>query len=162
MLTMIQKQLSAADAEAIATQLAAMQQLLTPVHISLNDTQRIGLRTMAEGREGFAKLVSDIALTNTESLPRNEDPKDLSAVLDYYSALSRLRLSAAKLLEMLDDTQTAAGADVMNMVDRYTSYLQTARKSNNALDSSMNEVDAWNSRFGKQPGKEKEPEDPEQ
>lgn len=161
MLAMIQKQLPADDAETMATQLVALQQLMTPVHISLNDTQRIGLRTMAEGREGFAKLVSDIALTNTENLPRNEDPKALSEVLDYYSILSKLRLSAAKLLEMLDDTQTAAGADVMNMVDRYTAHLQTARKSNNALDSSMNEVDAWNSRFGKSPGKEDEPDEPE-
>lgn len=157
---MVQKQLTATDAETIATQLGTLQQLMLPVQVSLNDTQRIGLRTMAEGREGFAKLVSDIALTNTENLPRNEDAKELQSLLNYYSALSKLRLSAAKLAEMLDDTQTAAGADVMNMVDRYTGYLQTARKSNNALDSSMNEVDAWNSRFGKSPGKADEPEDP--
>lgn len=161
MLTLIQKQLTATDAETMSAQLIALQQLMNPVQVSLNDKQRLGLRTMAEGREGFAKLVSDIALANTENLPRNEDPKELKAVLDYYSTLSRLRISAAKLLEMVDDTQTAAGADVMNLVDRYTSHLQTARKSNNALDSSMNEVDAWNSRFGKTPGKPDEPGSPE-
>jgi hypothetical protein len=64
--------------------------------------------------------------------------------LAYYSLLSLLRPKAGKFLEMLDDTQTAAGTDVMAMVDRYTNYLQTARKSNTAPDMALGEVDAWN------------------
>jgi hypothetical protein len=59
-----------------------------------------------------------------------------------------LRLAAAKLHEMVDDTQTATGVDIMALVDRYAAYMQTARKNNTALDSALNEVDQWNSRFG--------------
>jgi hypothetical protein len=147
MLTNIQKQMTAIDADKMSQLLQQLEDLMTGYNVGLSNEQRTGLRTMAEGREGYAKLVSDIALTHTESLPRNENPEDLKGVLAYYSQLSQLRLKAGKFLEMLDDTQTAAGTDVMAMVDRYTNYLQTARKSNTALDMALGEVDAWNSRY---------------
>jgi hypothetical protein len=148
MLKTIQKQLTAAEADSMLKQLDLLHKQMLDYNVSLNDDQRKGLRTMAEGREGFAKLVSDIGLTHLESLPRNENPEELKQLLNYYSLLSGLRLSAAKLLEMVDDTQTASGIDIMAMVDRYTAYLQAARKGNTALDAALNEVDSWNSRFG--------------
>lgn len=148
MLKHIQKQLPVADAGFMQTQLDLLINQLNTYNVSLNDDQRKGLRTMAEGREGFAKLVGDIALAHTESLPRNEDPKELQEALAYYSQLSKLRVQAAKLYEMLDDTQTATGMDVMAMVDRYSAYLQAARNANTALDGALNEVDKYNSRFG--------------
>jgi hypothetical protein len=157
MLKTIQKQLAAADADNMLKQLDLLHKLMADYNVSLNSDQRTGLRTMAEGREGFAKLVCDIGITHIESLARNENPEELKQSLNYYSLLSGLRLSAAKLLEMLDDTQTATGVDVMAMVDRYSGQLQASRKGNTALDSAMNEVDSWNSRFGVSGSKATEP-----
>lgn len=128
--------------------LKVLEQAMQPFNVALSNEKRKGLRTMAEGREGYAKLVSDVAITHVESLPRNEDPDQLQASLAYYSLLSQLRIQAAKLYEMVEDTQTASGADVMAMVDRYSNYLQTARKNNTALDMALADIDTYNSRFG--------------
>lgn len=148
MLRKVQKQLPVADADNMLKQLDLLHQVMQDYHAGLSTDQRKGVRTMAEGREGFAKLVSDIAIVHQESLPRNEYPGDLKEALAYYSLLSGVRLAAAKLYEMVDDTQTTIGIDIMAMTDRFSGYLQTARKANNALDMALNEVDNWNSRFG--------------
>lgn len=148
MLSKVQKQLPVADADNMLKQLDLLHKAMQDYNVSLSSEQRKGVRTMAEGREGFAKLVSDIAITHIENLPRNENPDDLKQALNYYSLLSGVRLAAAKLYEMVDDTQTSIGIDIMAMADRYSGHLQTARKANNALDMALNEVDDWNSRFG--------------
>jgi hypothetical protein len=115
--------------------------------VSLNDSERLGLRTVAEGREGYVRTVSRIALAHTESLPRNEDPNELAQMLAYYDRLGLLLQKLHLYTEMVDDTMMAAGVDIMAMTDRYISHLQTARSSNTSLDMAMNQVDDYNKRF---------------
>lgn len=57
---------------------------------SLNNSQRRGLRTMAEGREGLARTISRVSLTHGDCLPRNEDPAELEQSLAYYDRLAGL------------------------------------------------------------------------
>lgn len=114
---------------------------------SLSDTERHGLRTMGEGREGFVRTVSRIALTHVDCMPRNENPEEMEQALAYYDKLASLLQKVAFYHELVDDTLVALSNDIMGMADRYTGYLQTARAGNNSLDMALDQVDAYNKRF---------------
>ena len=70
-------------ADAIKTAMQAQIVSMTPFKINLSDGEKIGGRTMAEGREGLARLVSKIASANIESLAREHNPQDLEDRLAY-------------------------------------------------------------------------------
>jgi dsDNA-binding SOS-regulon protein len=53
MLKTVQKQLPGAEADNMLKQLDLLQKQMAEYNVSLNDEQRRGLRTMAEGREGL-------------------------------------------------------------------------------------------------------------
>lgn len=122
--------------------------------VSLNDTERIGLRGMAESREGYARTVSRVAITHLDSLPRSENPEEMQQALAYYDRLAELLQKVNHYQEMIDDTLTALGGDIMAMADRYTGYLQAARSGNTSLDMALDQVDAFNKRFGAKPSAE--------
>lgn len=141
----------------------AAMTLFQPNSVNLTNAEASGLRTMSQGREGIVRLISKIATQNVNNLPRNEDPAQLSERLDYYASLSSLRQAFMPIFEMIDNTQNALGADIMQLSDRYAGYLQAARSSNSALDMAMGEVDDWNKRFGERPVEEdNNPEPPKQ
>jgi hypothetical protein len=121
--------------------------LVKPFSTSLNDSQRIGFRTMADGREGMVRTVCRISLTHIDCLPRNENPEEMELALAYYDKLAGLLQKAALYHELIDDTLTAVGGDIMALADRYTGHLQTARAGNNSLDMAMDQVDEYNRRF---------------
>ena len=148
--------LSKPDIDKIYQSLDQVIAVVKPVSTSLNDTQRIGLRTMAEGREGMVRTISRIALTHLDSLPRNEDPKEVEETLAYYDQLAALLQKVSFFHEMLDDTITAVGADVMAITDRYGGYLQAARVGNTSLDMALDQLDAYNKRFGTRTAKEEQ------
>ena len=56
MLNFVQKQLSAPDAEALMTNQQTTQQQFSAYYVGLSEKDTKGLRTMAEGREGYARL----------------------------------------------------------------------------------------------------------
>ena len=107
---------------------------------------------MAEGREGYARLISKIATANPESLARQDDPQDLANRLLHDERLEGLRQELMRVLEKITEIQLANSADIMSYVDAYTNSLQAARTRDAALDASMKEVDDWNKRFGKGKG----------
>ncbi len=139
---------TAAETDQLVTGANQLNKLFEPSSVNLTNEQSIGLRTMGQGREGIVRLVSAIATQNIESLPRNEEPAELSSRLDYYARLEAARQSIIPLQEMIDNTQNALGADIMQLFDRYYGYLQSARSNNITLDNAMGEVDEWNKRFG--------------
>lgn len=148
MKSLVEMSLPQSDIENIAKQLDGMTGMVKAFSTSLNDTQRVGLRTMAEGREGLVRTISRIANTHVSSLPRNEDPTQLENALAYYDQLANVLQKTGLLHEMIDDTVTALGADIMAISDRYSNFLQTARLGDNSLDMAMNQLDAYNQRFG--------------
>lgn len=132
--------------------------VLKPYKINLTDDAKRGSRTMAEGREGLARLVSQIATANIDSLARENDPAELADKLDYDARLETLRQSALAILETIQETQLANGIDIMKLVDAFTDNLQTSRSRNGSLDSAMGEVDEWNKRFGHSNGNAVQPQ----
>jgi hypothetical protein len=131
--------------------------MVEPFGTSLNNEERMGSRSMKEGREGYARTTSRVSLEFVDSLPRNEDPAELQASLAYYDELARVRVKAARVLEIIDDTAMALGVDIMAMADRYTSYLQTAREGNTSLDAALQQIDEYNKRFAIRPNEEDAP-----
>lgn len=128
--------------EGIKTQIEAFKPFF--VNFSSEDS---GARTMAEGREGYARLINRIANQHVDSLSRSDDPTLLDQRLGYDDSLEKLRQGLMQIAEMVSNTQTCNGVDIMQFVDRYNAVLQANRTSNAALDEAMKEVDEWNKRF---------------
>jgi len=116
--------------------------------LNLTDDEKPGMRTMAEGREGYARLISRISAQFPDSLGRSDDPKELAKLLDYYNNLEGGRMAILQNLETLEEMQLGASADIMTLTDRYKNNLQLSRENDAALDLAMREVDSWKSRFG--------------
>ncbi|MES2573978.1 MAG: hypothetical protein V4572_03465 [Bacteroidota bacterium] len=130
---------------------------LNPFKINLTDEQKKGTRSMAEGREGYARLISRIANQFPNSLSRADVPSELANVLDYYNNLEANRMALLQAMETIEEIQLAAATDVMTLVDRYATNLQVSRGNEGNLDLAMGEVDQWNKRYA---NKKEEPVPP--
>jgi hypothetical protein len=120
---------------------------LNPFKINLTDQEKLGTRSMAEGREGYARLISRIANQFPNSLSRADVPTELSNLLDYYNNLEGNRMALLQAMETIEEIQLGAATDIMTLVDRYTTNLQVSRGNEGSLDLAMGEVDEWNKRF---------------
>ena len=141
--------------EEISNSLKAHIATFKPYKVNLTDEAKKGSRTMAEGREGYARMVSKIATNNIDSLARENDPKELEDRLAYDATLEDTRQLLLGLAEAISETQLANGIDIMKLVDTFVDNLQTSRSRNGSLDSSMGEVDDWNKRFAHKPDESK-------
>jgi hypothetical protein len=136
------------EPEAIEVKALLLQAKRTfkPYFIDLSEEEKKG-RTMAEGREGIVRLVSQIALAHPDSLARNDDPIDLGNKMTHDARLEGMRQELLTMLEMVTETQMANGIAAMKMSDRFVKVLQAGRSNNAGLDLAMREVDEWNRRF---------------
>jgi hypothetical protein len=139
---------TAANITAWTTQLKAMATTFKAKSYNIEKKKKAGVRTMAEGREGLARLVSSVATEHVDSLSRSDNPADLAAKLAYDTNLETLRQSCMRFMEMIEDTQWANSADIMLLVDRFVQVLQAQRGSNTALDNALSEIDNFNKQFG--------------
>jgi hypothetical protein len=145
---MIKVQLSDTEQQELMKSLNDGRKIMKAVSVGLSDMQKTGVRSMAEGREGFARMVSKIAVAHVDSLAREHDPAELEGKLAYDSTLEDMRQSVMALHEMIEETQLANSMDIMSLVDKYAANLDTSRKGNEALDMALREVDDYNKRFG--------------
>ena len=122
-----------------------------PFKINLTNEEKIGMRSMAEGREGYARLISRIATQFPDSLSRADTPEELTVLLDYYQSLEANRMALVQSLETIQEIQLGASTDIMAKVDRYAQNLQISRANEGSLDIAMEEVDNWNSKFANKP-----------
>lgn len=120
---------------------------LNPFKLNLTDEQKKGTRSMAEGREGYARLISRIANQFPNSLSRADVPSELANLLDYYNNLEANKMALLQAIETIEEIQLATATDVMTLVDRYTTNLQVSRGNEGSLDLAMSEVDQWNKRY---------------
>ena len=102
---------------------------------------------MAEGREGYARLISRIANQFPNSLSRADVPTELSGLLDYYNNLEANRMALLQAMETIEEIQLAGATDIMTLVDRYAANLQVSRVNEGSLDLALGEVDHWNKRY---------------
>ena len=133
--------------DAFTTAINAAQTPLNAFKINLSNEERQATRSMSEGREGYARLVSRVATQFPNSLSRADVPAELSTLLDYYNNLEGNRLALMQATEMIEEMQLGAATDIMTLVDRYVSNLQISRGNEANLDQAMKEIDDWNSRF---------------
>ena len=126
----------------------ALTPSFNPFKINLTDDVKTGLRTFAEGREGYVRNVSRVATQFPNALSRSDVPSDLSNLIDYYSNLEAVRLALTQALETIQETSLGVSADSMELVDRYVKSLNIARSNDAALDAAMKEIDDYNKRFG--------------
>ncbi|HTN16538.1 MAG TPA: hypothetical protein VL092_02580 [Chitinophagaceae bacterium] len=134
--------------DGIRANMQANANSLEQYKVNLTEEQKKSGRTMASGREGLVRLISQIASNNINSLPREHNPADLAGKLTYDGKLEELRQALLRLMEIVAETQLANSIDIMKMADDYASALQISRNNNGSLDLAMREVDDWNSRFG--------------
>ncbi|HXL55324.1 MAG TPA: hypothetical protein VN958_03640 [Chitinophagaceae bacterium] len=140
-----------APAETLGDILATVNGQITafdPFKVNISNGQASGLRTMSEGREGIVRQLHVIAVQNINDLSRSDDPEEMGGKLDYFAFLESSKQAIIKLEEMIVNTQTAVGADLMDLFDRYCQQLQVRRNSNSTLDNAMQAVDDYNKRFG--------------
>jgi hypothetical protein len=128
--------------------LTTLREQIRPHSTGLSNTDKQGIRSMSQGREGYARLVSQIASTHINSLPREHDPLTLEAALQYDADLEKLRQLVMTVSEMISETQLVNSANIMKKVDVFAEALQISRRGSEALDNAMSEVDNWNKRFG--------------
>lgn len=157
----IQNPLPPATGLSITAQVNAVVATMRPYNVAITDKQKKGKRTMAEGREGFVRLVSRIAFQHPNSLSRSDNPGELLTALDMDALLESAKQATKELYEMLNDTQFANSRDIMELTKSYTRALQMDRERNAALDSAMKEVDDWNERYGRNSPMEDDPENEE-
>lgn len=124
------------------------RQTLLPYVVSLTGTEKQGIRVMAEGREGYVRLLSRIAMAHPDCLSRNDNPQQLVDALDYDQHLEDLRQSLMALSELINNIQIANSKDIMQYADHYAASLQVGRSGNSSLDTAMYEIDDWNKRYG--------------
>ncbi|MFC4162060.1 hypothetical protein ACFOWU_00230 [Epilithonimonas zeae] len=113
------------------TYTATITSSLTPINpykINLTDDEKPGMRTMAEGREGYARLISRIATQFPDALGRSDSPEELAALLDYYGNLEGGRIAILQNLETFEEIQLGASADIMALTDRYKKPATLPRK----------------------------------
>lgn len=142
------------------TYTATITNALTPLNsykINLTDDEKPGMRTMAEGREGYARLIARVATQFPNALSRADNPSELNELLDYYSNLEGNRMAILQNLETVEEIQLGASADIMTLADRYKANLEISRQNDSALDLAMRDVDTWNSRFSSNKNKTNTP-----
>lgn len=130
-------------AAAINTALAP----LLPFKISLTNEEKKGMRSMAEGREGFARLIGRIANQFPNSLSRIDTPAEFNTLLGVYENTEAVKMALLQALETVEEIGMGASTDIMTLVDRYSASLDISRGTDGALDLAMREVDEYNSRF---------------
>ncbi|PZF72514.1 hypothetical protein [Taibaiella soli] len=145
---MIQQRIADAALTSYKNSVDGFRQTLLPFAISLTAADKMGMRTMAEGREGYVRLLSRIALAHPDCLSRNDDPQQLADALDYDQHLEDLRQSLMALSEQITNIQIANSKDIMTYTDNYAASLQVGRTGNSSLDTAMHEIDDWNKRYG--------------
>ncbi len=136
-----------ATSDAFTTAINAAIVPLVPFKVNIEDSEKSGTRSMAEGREGYARLISRIANQFPNGLSRADVPAELVTLLSYYDSLESNRMALLQAIEIIEETELGAATDIMTLVDRYASNLTISRSNDSSLDLAMREVDEWNSRF---------------
>ena len=123
--------------------------LSVPFTIELNSDEKEGIRTVAEGREGYVRLVTDLSETYSGELPRTFDETVLRKKLNLRETIGLLLLQTQQINTMLDNTYVGLGTDIMKQADEAVKHLQASRLRNGELDKALKTIDEYNKRFGK-------------
>lgn len=137
------------SANDLATWNTNLQQLLAaimPYKFTLSLDDRQGKRKMGVRRLAYAQSANRLGVQHESVMPRQFDPADFSAVMNYHTQLNAFLSRLTQLAEICDDTLMTAGIDAMT----YTKVVHDALRSANALDpmydEALRELDDFNAR----------------
>lgn len=116
--------------------------------VSLSAEERIGIRTIAEGREGYAREMLRVARIYINSLPREYNIEEFDELFRLYDEWKPILTEIEMYSEQIDDTLTSIGIEIMKNTDSINNYLQIARKGNANLDRALAGIDKFNTRYG--------------
>ncbi len=102
--------LDSAAAAGVTTKLTEAQALL-PFLTDLTIEERTSLPKMGDKSRAFVERCLELARQDDSFLPRNLDVDAFAKDVAMFAALEPLRQRLAKLLELVEDTQTLAGSE---------------------------------------------------
>ena len=115
--------------------------------VSMSNEDRQGVRTIAEGREGYAAEALRVSRLFENELPRSFDINEFDQLFKLYNDWKGLKTQAEMIAEQIDDTVLALGIEIMKKTDRVNSLLQIARNENANLDRALEGLDNFNRRY---------------
>lgn len=125
---------------------------LSKFTVSLSDEERLAVRNVSEGREGYVKETLRIALQFKDQIPTSISIEEFEELYRQFDRFRALLVLSEKVTEKIDDTCVGMGKDLMRFVDPIYAILQTMRNTNAHLDRALNRLDEYNSKFGSRPG----------
>ena len=117
--------LTAADLQAVSDALATIRAKL-PFLIDFTPQERRRLLKMGDGSRAFVEKSLAAAQANPQVFPPSFDVAEFGRDLTLWTQVGPLAAKIGQLAELLDDTQTALGSDLMNAAVTSYGYLNQA------------------------------------
>ncbi|MBK8444946.1 MAG: hypothetical protein IPL35_16745 [Sphingobacteriales bacterium] len=141
--------LTAAQMSDLLDSLQKSHTLMKKFTVNLSDNERTGLRTVAEGREGYVRDLERMVREFPQELSESFNAAEFTTLLAEFDRWREVMLRAEEIAELSSDTVLALGAALMEKSDWANDSFQQGRKYNAALDRALEHIDRFNSRFGK-------------
>lgn len=103
----------AAQWEAVDQAILGLERAIGPLVISLDADTRRRMVKMGDASEAFCRKAHDAMRDNEALLPRSLDVEEMGRDLSTHDALATRLARLGRLMEQLDDTDSALGSDVM-------------------------------------------------
>ena len=117
--------LTAADMQAVSDALTTIRTKL-PFLIDLSPVEKRRLFKMGDGSRAFVEKALIAAQANPQVLPPAFDLAEYARDWALWAQVSTLATNITQLSELIDDTQTALGSDLMNAALTAYGYLNEA------------------------------------
>lgn len=98
---------------AVDQAIAALEQALSPLLVSIGADDRRRLVKMGDASEAFCRKALDVMAENSGVLPRNLDVDEMRRDLTTHDALNARLARLTRTLEKAHDTDQVLGSDVM-------------------------------------------------
>lgn len=104
--------LTDADLQEIHQAVALIRERM-PFLIDLSTDEKRALALLGERSEGFVRKAREVANANPGMLPAAFDLDEMNGDLELYGRLQGIRTRLVQLLELVEDTSTGLGADIL-------------------------------------------------
>lgn len=129
-----------ADRDAAKAAIATAKSKM-PFLISLSEDEKKGKRRMGQKSVEYVKLnLRGVQNFSQYIPPASMDAAEFAKDVNLTSQLWEVRIVLASLLEMVDDTITAASVDCMKTADLVYNYLKTAAKNDAAVKALVEDI----------------------
>lgn len=113
MQNIVKRHLTNDEWTAVDQAITALAAALEPALVALGTEQRRRVVKMGDGSEAFCRQALDVMTENAGLMPRDFDLAEMRRDLDAHDALNARMVRLSKLMEKVNDTDTALGSDVM-------------------------------------------------